>query len=120
MGYVLTTQMLRSENQHFAATGGISQNNRSRGFQPGFYDAESGQTAISRFADGSPAPVHVLDGVPAQWVTAHLPDGRVLSVKASVVSGFIRGGRFYTRAQAAALVDTSTRYIPVASVTLQH
>jgi len=104
MGYALATQMLRSENQRFAGTGGISPNNRSQGFQPGFRDAESGQIAISCFADGSPAPIHVLDGIPAHWVTTRHPGGRVLSVKASVVSGFIRGGRFYTRAEAAALV----------------
>lgn len=36
MDYALTTQMLRSENQHFAGTAGISPNNRSQGFQPGF------------------------------------------------------------------------------------
>lgn len=104
MGYALSTQMLRSENRQFAGTGGISPQNRSQGLQPGFYDAESGQMTISCFADGSPAPIHVLDGIPAHWVTARHPDGRVLSVKASVVSGFIRDGRFYTRVQAAALV----------------
>ena len=105
MGCALTTQMLRSENQLFAGTGGISPNNRPQGFQPGFRDAESGQIAISSFADGSPAPIHVLDGIPAHWVTTRHPGGRVLSVKASVESGFIRGGRFYTRAEAAALVS---------------
>jgi hypothetical protein len=97
--------MLRSENQLFAGTGGISPNNQSQGFQPGFRDAETGQMAISCFADGSPAPIHVLDGIPAHWVTARHPGGRVLSVKASVESGFIRGGGSYTRAEAAALVS---------------
>jgi hypothetical protein len=103
MGYAVTAQTLRSENQRFTGTGGISRNNRSQAFQPGFYDAESGQLAISRFADGRPAPMHLLDGVPAEWVTARNAGGRVVSVKASVVAGFIRGGRFYTRAEAAAV-----------------
>ena len=103
MGYALTAQTLHSENQHFAGTGGISPNNRSQGFQPGFYDAESGEVAISCFTDGTPAPIHMLDGLPACWVMARNSGGGILSVKASVVSGFIRGGRFYTRMQAVEL-----------------
>jgi hypothetical protein len=61
--------------------------------------------AISCFADGRPAPIHLLDGLPADWVTVRGAGGRVLAVKASVVAGFIRGGRFYTRAQAASLAE---------------
>jgi hypothetical protein len=104
MGYLVTAQTLRAEHRIFAGTGGISQNNRSQDFQPGSYDAESGQMAISCFADGRPAPIHVLDGVPANWVTARNAGGGILSIKASVVSGFICGGRFYSRAEAAALM----------------
>jgi hypothetical protein len=105
MGDAVTLQTLRSENLLFAATGGISQNNRSRDLQPGFYDSASGQMAVSCFADGMPAPIHLLDGVPREWVTERNEAGRVLSVKGAVVSGFIRDGRFFTRAEAAALVD---------------
>jgi hypothetical protein len=55
MGNVITAQTFRSENRLFGDTGGISPNNGSQGFQPGLYDAESGQMAISCFADGRPA-----------------------------------------------------------------
>lgn len=102
MAYAITVQTLRSENRGFAGSGGISQNNRSQDFHAGFYDCESRQTVISRFADGTPAPIHLLDGLPRHWVTERNAAGRVLAVKGSVVSGFIRHGRFYTRAQAAA------------------
>jgi len=47
----------------------------------------------------------VLDGVPEGWVTERNAGGRVLSVTDSVVSGLIRDGSFYTRAEAAALAE---------------
>lgn len=103
MGYSRTGQMIRSENHEFAGTGGVSCHNRSLGFQPGFLDAETGITAVSRFAGGRPAPVHTLDGVPGEWVTGRSESGRVVAVKGSIVSGFIRDGQFFTRTQAAAL-----------------
>jgi uncharacterized peroxidase-related enzyme len=103
MGYALTARALRSENRCFAATGGISANSRAQGFQPAFCDTETGQVAISCFADGRQASVHVLEGVPEDWVTARDAAGRVVSVRTSVVSGFVRGGCFFTRAQAAEL-----------------
>lgn len=94
---------LRRENQVFAGTGGVSRGNRRLGFRPAFWDSDSGEVRPARFGDGSPAPMHVLDGLPPEWVTDRLPSGRVVAVKPSVVAGFVRGGRFYTRAQAAAM-----------------
>jgi hypothetical protein len=105
MREAVTAQTLLFENRAFAGSAGISRNNRSRSFQPGFHDRDSGQTVISRFTTGMPAPVHVLDGVPPDWVTGRDINGRVKSVKGSVVSGFVRQGRFYTRAETAALVQ---------------
>ncbi len=99
-----TTRTLRTENRTFAGTAGVSRNNRALGFQPGFLDTETGRMEIACFAGGMPSPVHVLDGVPEAWVTARSETGRVTSVKGSVVSGFIRGGRFYTRRETAALL----------------
>jgi hypothetical protein len=60
---------------------------------------------LSRFADGRVAPVHLLDGLPAEVVVSRYPSGRVAAVSASVVAGFVRGGQFYTREQAANLSD---------------
>lgn len=97
----LTTQRLRKENLAFMGTGGISQNNRSSGFLPAFYDTESDTVQLARFSDGSPAPMHLLDGLPDEWVQQRYPSGRVAAIKNSVVSGFLRQGRFYTREQAA-------------------
>ena len=97
----LTPERLRRENSVFAGTGGVSQGNRSSGFLPAFYDAESGSVEVARFSDGAPAPMHLLDGLPEEWIQRQRPSGRVVAVKDSVVAGFLCQGRFYTREQAA-------------------
>lgn len=96
----LTQMSLRNENLLYANTRGISQNNRSSGFRPGYLNRANGELALSRFSDGSPAPIHVLDGLPETWIAARDKDGRVTAVSPEVVSGFIRDGLFYTRDEA--------------------
>jgi hypothetical protein len=99
------TAALRQQNRTYAGTGGVSMGNRSHGFAPAFYDTQSHVAVISRYANGNPAPVHILDGVPAEWVVNRDEHGKVRTVKNSVIAGFIRFGRFYTREQAAATVQ---------------
>jgi hypothetical protein len=101
MMHAMSPNRLVKENLAFAGTGGISSGNRSQGFRPAFCDTESGQVEPACFRDGSPAPMHLLDGLPDQWVKERLPSGRVALVKESVIAGFLREGRFYTRDQAA-------------------
>jgi hypothetical protein len=85
----------------FRGTGGVSEDNRSLGFRPAYLNTETGETVVSRFADGALAPVHVLDGLPDDWVVARDRGGNVREVLASILAGFVRGGRFYTREAAA-------------------
>ena len=98
----LTVTTLKQENRRFAGTGGVSQGNHHRRFQPAFRDTTTGRTELARFADGRPAPMHLLDGLPHEWITELDQAGRVRAVIQSVVSGFVRDGIFYTREQAAA------------------
>src|SRR5919106_722854 len=97
----LTRQLLQCENRIYRGSGGISQENRGYGFRPAFLDTETGEIYPSCFTDGRPAPCHILDGLPQDVVAVRAPSGRVMAVKSSVISGFVRGGRFYTREQAA-------------------
>ena len=97
----LTAHRLYSENLAFGGTGGISWRNKSQGFVPAFFDRDSGRVALSRFADGALAPVHLLEGLPETWVVARDAGGGIKAVKASVIAGFVRDGHFYTRQQAA-------------------
>jgi hypothetical protein len=104
----LTKEALKDQAKCYRGTGGASADNQSLGFVPAFLDRTTGTVHPSRFADGSPAPVHVLDGLPDKLVTARTPSGSVSAVRDSVTPGFVRQGRFYTRDEAAEIVSGSS------------
>ena len=108
MNQVVTERALGQENLAFAGTGGLSAENRSRGFHPAFLDSDTGVVYSSCYANGRPAPFHLLDGLPEMLVVARHPTGRVAAVKKSITSGFLRDGRFYTRSEAAGVVMSRT------------
>ncbi len=99
----VNAKSLRRENRDFAGTTGVSINNKTLGFVPAFYDKNTGRAEISRFSDGSPAPIHLMEGLPEEWAVAHDADGKITSVIPTIISGFVRGADFYTREQAAAV-----------------
>jgi hypothetical protein len=100
----LTSETLACENQCFGNTGGVSPNNRHAGFQSAFLDCATGCIYLSRFADGTPAPVHVLEGLPNELVLQRDAGGRITVIKESVIAGFLCADHFYTREQAAKLM----------------
>ena len=97
---------LAAQNRRFRGTGGVSRGNRSHGFAPAFRDNRTGALYLSRFANGAPAPMHLLDGLPDCMVVSRSPSGQVLAVQGSMLAGFIRDGCFYTRRDAARAVAT--------------
>jgi hypothetical protein len=101
MARLLNDARLVRENEVHAGTGGVSRGGAGMGFRPAFMDLATHTIYPSRFADGRPAPFHLLDGLPDEIVCDRLPSGRVVAAKASVISGFERGGFFYTRTAAA-------------------
>jgi len=101
MAQLMTRSTLKTQNQHFAGTRGVSRENRGLGFLPGFMDQETGVIYLSCNADGSVAPIHRMDGLPNELIVARTSAGRVAAVKGSLIAGFIRDGLFYTREQAA-------------------
>ena len=100
----LSSRYLQIETAAHRGTGGVSAENRKLGFRPAFRDTATGETYLSTFADGRPAPFHVLDGLPEPVVLARDRYGRISRVLGSIIAGFLRDGMFYTRAEAAALV----------------
>lgn len=105
MRSTLTPISLAAQSSRYR-TGGLSEKNGNLGFQPGFIDRETEAVHLSRFRDGRLAPCHLLDGLPAELVVARNDEGRVTCVKASLVSGFMRDDRFYTRDEAAAMLTS--------------
>jgi hypothetical protein len=100
----LCNDELARENQQFTGTGGVSNENRSLGFLPAFCDTETGAVYISRNMDGTQAAIHMLDGLPEALITERDQQNNIVSVKPSVIPGFVKDNEFYTREQAAALV----------------
>jgi hypothetical protein len=80
-----------------------------RGFKPAFCDMQTYRIYESRFADGRAAPFHMVDGLPAEVVEGRDAAGHVTRIKAAVVSGFVRMGRFFTREEASAAVMALSR-----------
>jgi hypothetical protein len=101
MVQAMSSERLRLENEHYHNTAGVSSGNRQVGFLPAFCDLETGRTELSRFARGGLAPLHLLNGLPKEWIRKRDACGNVLAVKASVIAGFLRDGCFYTRDEAA-------------------
>jgi len=104
MDTCLSDAELASENRRFSRSGGVSENNREAGFVPAYRDERTGAIALSNSADGRPAPIHVLDGLPDEWIATRDETGKATSLVSGIVSGFYRNGRFFTREEAAATV----------------
>lgn len=101
MSTLMNSERLRKENMHFCGKGGVSHENHRSGFLPAFCDTLTGRAELSRFESGAPAPLHLLDGLPEEWVVERNASGAVVSIKSTVVTGFVRDGCFYTREEAA-------------------
>jgi hypothetical protein len=63
----LSLNTLQTQNRQFSGTGGVSAENRAQRFRPAFMDRRTGEVYPSRFGDGRPAPIHLLDGLPAPY-----------------------------------------------------
>lgn len=76
---------------------------RARGLQtlgfgmlPAFREPVSGETHLATNRDGTPAPAHLLEGLPEAWVEERDDHGQVVSLKPGIIAGFLRNGRFYS------------------------
>ena len=105
MNTALSPRQLKAENRRHRGHGGVSEENRGIGFRPAFLDTRTLRIYPSRFMDGRPAPCHLLDGLPDELVEVRDTGGRALRAISSIVSGFVRDGRFFNRDEAAAVAQ---------------
>ncbi len=101
----MNRQQLQKQNLQFKNTDGVSANNHTKGFLPAFRDEETGRVELARFRDGSPAPMHLICGLPRDWALEFDETGGVITIKLSVTAGFCRDGRFFTRDEAIQACD---------------
>ena len=77
MGKIASQSQLHEETGRTAA---------EQSFRPAFLDFRTCTVYMSRFSDGRLAPIHLLDGVPAEVLA-----------RGTLIAGYERGGFFYTR-----------------------
>jgi len=106
----LSAETLVQENIQYLGTGGVSANNRECGFIPAFLDTDSGTVYRSRFADGKPAPIHVLAGLPKNLIETLGKSATCLSIKGTVIPGFMHAEAFYTREEARQATASTGRH----------
>ena len=102
MNRPLNQACLKADNAAWAGTLGVSQNNAHLRFLPAFRDERTGRVELARRPDGKLATLHLLCGLPDEWVVARDAAGEITAVSNSIEAGFVRDGRFYTREEAAA------------------
>ena len=100
----MNAKLLRRQNNAFRDTGGISQNNGSLGFLPAFLDEATGAVYRSCYADGTPAPFHILEGLPSALCVVSGARGSARQIRDTVIAGFVKEHTFYTREEAARAV----------------
>ena len=105
----LDRAMLKQENRAYGGSSGVSDGCREGCFRPAFLDQDTGTVYLSRFPDGYVATFHTLDGLPDEVVTARYANGNVAKAKNTLISGFLKDCTFYTRQEAAAIVDANRR-----------
>lgn len=99
---LIQSKRLEVENERYANTGGISQNNASMRFIPAFKNSLTGEVALSRYANGTTAPFHLMEGLPETWL---IKKAKCTDLKAYIISGFVRFGKFFDRQEAADFLE---------------
>jgi hypothetical protein len=77
---------------------------RGYGFVPAFKDCNDGCVYLSRNANGTPEPIHKVDGIPNHLIVCLDLYGKKKKLKESVIVGFVRDNHFFSRSQAAILI----------------
>lgn len=102
MSRMVNQLALRKESAAFIGTCGDSATATRQRFLPAFRDEASGRVELSVKQDRTPAPMHLVSYLPAEWAAQTDRDGDVAALKEGIIAGFVRDGQFFTRAEAAA------------------
>jgi len=101
----LDVAALKRENRTYRGSAGVSEGCREACFRPAFRDQETGMVYLSRNPNGHVAAFHTLEGLPDEVIAVRYTNGTVAKAKITLISGFLKGGTFYTRQEAADQVD---------------
>lgn len=105
MKQMLTSNDVIQESLAYRGTGGVSAENSAYGFRPAFLDRDTGRIHLCFDHGGDGLTAHRFDTLPDECILARDPQGRPYAVKPALLAGFEREGYFFTREQAAQLIQ---------------
>ena len=102
--------MIRSNNQaavspaSFAFRGSCGESEVAcrHAFVPACRNSSNGCLEIVKRGDGNPAAMHLISYLPGEWAARCDAQGNVLELIAGIEAEFVRDGKFFSRAEAAA------------------
>ena len=97
---------VRAESDAYRGTCGESATACQHKFRPAFRNEADGRVELARLPNGNPAPMHLISALPREWALRCDEQGGVLQLVETVIAGFLREGRFYTRDEAAAVLPS--------------
>lgn len=97
-----TQEFVHKQSIPYLGTCGESATACEQRFVPAFRNHTDGQVELARLPNGKPAAMHLICGLPHAWARKLDDAGSVVELIDTVEAGFVRNGRFYTRAEAAA------------------
>jgi len=96
---LISSTALEKQESTYRKISGMNMSDLCVGFIPAFRDIETQETHLSMTQEGCISPIHLIEGLPLDWVTEWDVAGHAKTLKRSVIAGFFRGDEFYTLEQ---------------------
>lgn len=93
---LISTIALEKQQKTYQKISGTNISDLCVGFIPAFRDLSTNETHLSITPEGRVSPIHLIDGLPLDWVTEWDLEGYPKSLKSGIIAGFFRGENFFT------------------------
>lgn len=95
----ISSVALEKQQATYQKLSGMNISDLCVGLIPAFRDLSTDETHLSLSSDGQVSPIHLVEGLPLEWVREWDMKGYPKSLKPGIVAGFFRGEKFYTLEQ---------------------
>ena len=96
---LISSTALEKQESTYRKISGMNMSDLCVGFIPAFRDMDTHETHLSVTQEGNISPIHLIEGLPLEWVTEWDIAGHAKTLKRSVIAGFFRGDQFFTLEQ---------------------
>lgn len=94
----ISSVALEKQETTYQKISGFNLSSLCVGLVPAFRDLSTNETHLSMNADGIISPIHLVEGLPIDWVTEWDTSGFPVSLRPGIIAGFFRGEKFFTLA----------------------